>query len=307
MTIEAPRRPAIATPQVGRSMRRVDGDEKLRGDARYVGDMSVPRMLHGKVLRSPVAHARIVVHRHSRGRSRMPGVVAILTGADLLDIDPYYGHAIKDRPIVAIDRVRFAGEPVAAVAATDEATAEAAVRAIVVEYEDLPIVGTIDEALAPGRRHWSTTSRCDRVPSTASARCPNAWATSATGTRSTAATSTPRSPPPTSWSRTTTPSRASTSTRWRPTASSPRWDGDGITIWATCQHPFLVRAEIAGLFDVAARAGADHRALPRAAASAASRTPRWSRSRWPWRARQAARSGSSTGSTSRWSRRAATT
>ncbi len=58
----------------------------------------------------------------------MPGVVAVLTGADLLDIDPYWGHAIKDRPIVAIDRVRFAGEPVAAVAAIDEATAEAAIR-----------------------------------------------------------------------------------------------------------------------------------------------------------------------------------
>ena len=78
----------------------------------------------------------------------MPGVVAVLTGADLMDIDPYFGH-VEDRPIVAIDRVRHVGEPVAVVAAVDEATAEA-VAAIGVEYEELPVVGTIGEALAPG-------------------------------------------------------------------------------------------------------------------------------------------------------------
>ena len=79
----------------------------------------------------------------------LDGVVAVLTGADLDDIEPYYGHAIKDRPIVALDRVRFAGEPVAAVAAIDEATAEAAVRAIEVEYEQLPVLDTLEQALAP--------------------------------------------------------------------------------------------------------------------------------------------------------------
>jgi len=81
-----------------------------------------------------------VSERARRWFSPLEGVAAILTGADLHDIDPYYGHAIKDRPIVALDRVRFAGEPVAAVAALDEATAEAAVRAIEVEYEELPAV-----------------------------------------------------------------------------------------------------------------------------------------------------------------------
>src|SRR5262245_42751858 len=110
--------------------------------------MSVPRMLHGQVLRSPAAHARIVSIDTSAALA-MPGVVAVLTGEDLLDIDPYWGHAIKDRPIVAIDHVRFAGEPVAAVAAEDEATAQAAVAAIEVMYEDLPVVGTVEQALAP--------------------------------------------------------------------------------------------------------------------------------------------------------------
>src|SRR5207247_7534414 len=76
------------------------------------------------------------------------GVVCVLTGDDLIDLDPYWGHAIKDRPIVALDRVRFAGEPVAAVAAEDELTAAAALNAIRVEYEELPIAGTIEQALA---------------------------------------------------------------------------------------------------------------------------------------------------------------
>lgn len=229
-------------------MARSDAAEKLRGDARYVGDLVVPRMLHGKVLRSPYAHARIVSIDTSAADA-MPGVVAILTGADLLDIDPYYGHAIKDRPIVAIDRVRFAGEPVAAVAATDESTAEAAVRAIVVEYDELAIVGTVAEALAPGATlvhdqplrpgafHGLGTlaerdgnicyryaiHRGDVDAAFAAADIvveddyvfPSVYQY-AMETHSVVA----------------------------------QVDSDGITIWATCQHPFLVRAEIAALFDV---------------------------------------------------------
>lgn len=133
--------------EVGRSRTRKDAWEKLRGKAMYTGDQEVPGMLIGKVLRSEIAHGRIV-SIDAEQAARMAGVAAILTGQDILDIDPYYGHAIKDRPIIAIDRVRFHGEPVVAVAAVDEATADAALRTIVVEYEDLPVVGTIDAALA---------------------------------------------------------------------------------------------------------------------------------------------------------------
>lgn len=135
--------------EVGRSRTRKDAWEKLRGKAMYTGDQEVPGMLIGKVLRSEIAHGRIV-SIDAEQAARMAGVAAILTGQDILDIDPYYGHAIKDRPIIAIDRVRFHGEPVVAVAAVDEATADAALRTIVVEYEELPVAGTIDEALADG-------------------------------------------------------------------------------------------------------------------------------------------------------------
>src|SRR6266568_3767794 len=144
MTIEVARR-----TQIGRSHPRLDAHEKLRGQAEFVGDLLVPRMLHGKVLRSPVAHARIASIDTSAAE-RIPGVVCVLTGPDLSDIDPYFGHAIKDRPIVAIDKVRFHGEPVAAVAAETQAAAAAAVDTIAVEYEELPVVATIEDALAAG-------------------------------------------------------------------------------------------------------------------------------------------------------------
>jgi CO/xanthine dehydrogenase Mo-binding subunit len=135
---------------VGTPAERVDAAEKLRGQAQFTGDLAVPRMLHGKVLRAPLPHARIVSIDASRAE-RMPGVVCVLTGRDLLDLaNPRYGHAIKDRPIVAVDRVRFAGEPVAVVAADEEATAEAALELVDVEYEELPAAATVEQALAPG-------------------------------------------------------------------------------------------------------------------------------------------------------------
>src|SRR5262245_50084035 len=142
-------RPGVRAGEVGRSAPRRDAAEKLRGQAQFAGDVVVPRMLHAKVLRSPLAHARIV-SIDSRGAEALPGVVCVLTAGDLGDIDPWWGHAIRDRPIVAVGKVRFAGEPVAAVAAEDEATAQAALGRIDVEYEELPIVGTVEEALAPG-------------------------------------------------------------------------------------------------------------------------------------------------------------
>ena len=229
-------------------MARADAAVKLRGEAQYVGDLVVPRMLHGKVLRSPFAHARIVSIDTSAAEA-MPGVVAVLTGADLLDIDPYYGHAIRDRPIVAIDRVRFAGEPVAAVAATDEATAEAAVGAIVVEYDEVPIVATVEEALAPDAilvhdgplrpgdfhglgtlperdgnicyRYLIDRGDLDTIFAAADIVVDEEYVF---------------------------PSVYQYAMETHSVVAQV--DSDGITIWASCQHPFLVRAEIAALFDV---------------------------------------------------------
>ena len=98
---------------IGRSLERQDARDKVTGRARYTVDLTMPGMVEGKVLRSPYPHARIVSIDTSKA-ARHPGVLAVLTGADLTDIDPYFGQAVRDQPVLAIERVRFAGEPVVA-------------------------------------------------------------------------------------------------------------------------------------------------------------------------------------------------
>jgi CO/xanthine dehydrogenase Mo-binding subunit len=126
-----------------------EAHNKVTGEASYTFDVALPHMLHGKVLRSPLAHARIV-RIDTAAAEAMPGVVCVITGADLAGVaDPFYGLILLDQPVIATDRVRYVGDLVAAVVAQDEATAFRAVAAIAVEYEALPPVMTIDDALAP--------------------------------------------------------------------------------------------------------------------------------------------------------------
>ena len=135
---------------VGHQARRKDAWDKVTGRATYTTDFEISGMLHAKVLRSPHAHARIVSIDASAARD-MPGVHAVLTRDELDDsVAPTYGYFIKDMPIVAIDKVRYEGDPVAAVAADDEATANRALAAIQIVYEQLPSVAGIDDALADG-------------------------------------------------------------------------------------------------------------------------------------------------------------
>ena len=135
---------------VGTSVRRVDGADKVTGKAKYTGDLVVPGLIEGKFLRSPYAHARIVSIDTSEAEA-MAGVVAVLTRKDFTDISPYIGRGkTKDHPIIALERAIFAGQPVAAVAALDRATAEEAMGKIHVEYEELKPVIDVDEAMADG-------------------------------------------------------------------------------------------------------------------------------------------------------------
>jgi CO/xanthine dehydrogenase Mo-binding subunit len=107
-------------------------------------------MIEGKFLRSPYAHARIRSINTTEAEA-MPGVVAVLTSKDLTDIGPYIGRGKnKDQPVIAMDRVIFAGQPVAAVAALDRAAAEEALAKIQVEYEELPAVVSVEEAMREG-------------------------------------------------------------------------------------------------------------------------------------------------------------
>jgi CO/xanthine dehydrogenase Mo-binding subunit len=140
----------MTTPYVvGRDTHRVEMVSKLTGDIEFTDNIELPGMLHGMLLRSAVAHGNVIHVDASRARA-LPGVYAVLTGADLVNmpIDPFTGPAFKDQAPLAVDRVRYAGDPLAAVAAVDRDTAEEALRLIDVEIEELPAVFSVDDALA---------------------------------------------------------------------------------------------------------------------------------------------------------------
>jgi CO/xanthine dehydrogenase Mo-binding subunit len=143
----------------GQKASRVDGFDKVTGEAKYTGDLNLPGLLQAKVLRSPFPHARIESINTEKAAA-LSGVVAILTRDDLKDINPFYGNCLRDRPLVALDKVRFVGEPVAVVAAEDLLIAEEALALIDVRYHELPCLGTVEDALAAGAPlvHESTAS-----------------------------------------------------------------------------------------------------------------------------------------------------
>ena len=131
---------------VNHSVPRGDGMAKVTGSATYTSDQVVDNMAWAKVLRSPFAHARIVSIDVSAARKH-PGVIEVLTGDGLGGLHPFYGHAVKDHPLLAIGKVRFVGEPVAAVIAESELVAQEALEKIVVEYDELVPVLDVDSAL----------------------------------------------------------------------------------------------------------------------------------------------------------------
>src|SRR5215470_13992433 len=206
---------------VGRSVRRLDVVEKVTGRARYVTDMELPGMLHAKLLRSPHAHARI---RHLSGESARThtGVRAVVTSGDLAWCDPYFGPALRDRPILAIDVVRYEGEPVAAVVADTEEAAAEALDLIEVDYEDLPAVTTLAEALAPGAPLVHT------APPLAGHFADLSTLKSRPGTNV---------------------CHQFHFERGRGAAAA--WDEQGgLTVWASTQNPYSVRVELAKMFRV---------------------------------------------------------
>ena len=134
--------------QVGRSVPRLEGRQKVTGRAEYVHNLSLPGMLHIKVFRSTIAHGRIVSIDTSEAAA-IEGVHQVVTGEDIKKIipAPYYGPAFHDQPVLALDKVRHVGEPVAVVLASDPHVAENAVRLITAEYEELPAVYDEIEAM----------------------------------------------------------------------------------------------------------------------------------------------------------------
>ncbi len=134
---------------IGKDMKRIDTISKATGEARFTADLSLPRMLVGKILRSPHAHARIISIDTSRAE-KLPGVKAVVTAKDTTGEKWGVFKYTQDQQFLPTDKVRYVGEEVAAVAAIDEDTALEALSLIEVTYEVLPAVFTIEEALAPG-------------------------------------------------------------------------------------------------------------------------------------------------------------
>jgi CO/xanthine dehydrogenase Mo-binding subunit len=134
--------------QIGRSVARLESRDKVTGRAEYTHTMRVPGMVYAKLFRSTVAHGKIKSIDTSAAK-KVPGVLHVVTVEDVMKVlkSPYYGPAFHDQPILAHEKVRFVGEPVAAVIATDPHIAEQAVQLITAEYEELPAVFNEVEAL----------------------------------------------------------------------------------------------------------------------------------------------------------------
>jgi CO/xanthine dehydrogenase Mo-binding subunit len=237
---------------VGQSVRRADALEKVTGRARYLSDLELPGMATARLLRSPYAHARLARLDVARARA-LPGVHALLTARDLTFCDPFYGPALRDRPLLATEVARYEGEPVVAVAAADEATAVEALDLVQADYEELPAVTTLEEALAPGAPlvhtaepmagHFSDLATIRARPGTNICHqfeYRRGQAGAALAEADLVLEDTYTFPRVQHYS-------------MEPHGAVASWDEEGgLTVWASTQNPFSVRAELAKMFDLPA-------------------------------------------------------
>jgi xanthine dehydrogenase molybdenum-binding subunit len=141
---------------VGKSFPMLDAYAKVKGEAKYVGDMDLPGMLHGKILRSPYPHARILDIDVSKAKA-LPGVKAVITYKDVPAVkynsaERFFGQlaALPATETILAEKARYVGDRIAAVAATSEEIAEKALELISLKYEELPAVFDPEEALEEG-------------------------------------------------------------------------------------------------------------------------------------------------------------
>ena len=222
--------------EVGRSRPRIDGVERVTGAARYTGDVKLPGMAYARVLRSPHPHARIRSVDTRRARE-MPGVHAVLTRENC---DTVWGSGDLQNPRYLFNNpVRFVGDPVAAVAAVDRHAAEAAVRAIEVDYEPLDFVLDPEDALRPGaveiqpggnlsrRRDGEALPEVYRRGDMAAG-----FAASAVVVEETYV------------------SKHHSNAQMEPRSAVARWDGDELTLWTPTQGIANCRADVARDLDL---------------------------------------------------------
>jgi CO/xanthine dehydrogenase Mo-binding subunit len=227
--------------EVGSSPHRVGGIGRVTGRQRYLADIHPPGELHAKLVTVDAARARIV-SIDTRAALGVPGVRLVLTAADLPQPVPRFGPQTPDRPVLAVGETKFHGEPVAAVAAETKDAATLAARLVRVEYEKLPAVVTIaealdptaplvqDPALRPGdplaqtnvfREHRFGWGDVDGAG--AHVVIENAY---------------------------TFPMVTHFAIEPHGFMAAPEGE-DGLTIWSTMQHPFMLQQTIAAMFDLA--------------------------------------------------------
>ncbi|NLL56327.1 MAG: xanthine dehydrogenase family protein molybdopterin-binding subunit [Clostridiales bacterium] len=144
---------------VGKDSDRIDAQDKVKGLAKYTDDINYCGMLYAKLLLSSVAHAEIVSINKDKAL-KVDGIVSVVTGQDNMLC---FGPCIQDRPPIAFGKVRYLGEPVAMVVAYDEQTAQKACRLIEVEYRELPIINSTDDALIDGAELIHTVQDYDKT------------------------------------------------------------------------------------------------------------------------------------------------
>lgn len=237
-------------PAFTQAQRRLDGSDKIRGKALYTADLYRPGRVYAKILRSLLPHA-VIKRIDTSAAEKHPGVCAVLTREDLRNINPYYGPLVKDQALLAMDKVRYEGDPIVAVAAETLQSAEEALGLIQVEYEELPPLLTMEDALASPelRVHNFTSDHGSTFPGYPSVdeearKYPNVSFHYG-------------------WSKGNISQGFAQSDRvfehtfffpkvshysLEPHLAMAEWTEQGLAIWTSTQHPFTVRQELSEMF-----------------------------------------------------------
>jgi CO/xanthine dehydrogenase Mo-binding subunit len=232
---------------IGVSVPRRDGVAKVTGTAQFTVDLDLPGMCHARLLRSPHAHAIIRSIDVSAARA-LPGVVAVVSAEDLRDVNLVYGHAVADHPLIADGRVRFAGEPVVAVVAEDALTAEQALDLVEVDYEPLPYVTDPLEALKPEAplvhehrydrgEHRGFDEKLEGEHLNVSSRAEHGWGDVEAAFASAAHVVEGEYYYPMAYAY-----------AMEPYTTVARFREGNLEVWASAQHPYMVRADLARCF-----------------------------------------------------------